>query len=315
MNETELRKILAGSIPLESGSLESASSGSASSADTFTAGSVSGDPFPGDTLSGETPAGNVARLWRFPVKSMQGEEVAAAYVSERGLTGDRAFALIDEQDGKPVSAKNTRRWPDIFAYRAAFLDDEEEVRITLPDGRTVGSEQEDVDGVLSREFRRPVRLARRKPDEPLPLRQTHDTESPDSSIAAGQVDLPAHFFDDAAVHLLTTSTLEHLTELYPEGHFEVRRFRPNMVVDTTGLSGFVENDWVGRTLRIGASIRLEVTRGCPRCVMTTLPQPDLPRDPGILKTAAKHNEVNVGVYARVLQGGSVRIGDRVRLEE
>lgn len=261
-----------------------------------------------------TSVGSVARLWRFPVKSMQGEELVATHLTEGGLIGDRAFALIDEQDGKPVSAKNTRKWPNIFAYRAAFLEHEEEAQITLPDGRTIGSDQEDVDGVLSGEFQRPVRLARRKPEELPPLAETPGP-SADSEASPDQADLPPHFFDGAAVHMLTTSTLEHLHELYPEGHFEVRRFRPNMVIDTTGLSGFVENGWIGRILRVGASVRIEVTRGCPRCVMTTLPQPDLPRDPGILKTAAKYNEVNVGIYARVLQGGSVRVGDRVELEE
>lgn len=262
-----------------------------------------------------TSLGSVARLWRFPVKSMQGEELVATHLTEGGLIGDRAFALIDEQDGKPVSAKNTRRWPNIFAYRAAFRDDEEEARITLPDGRTIGSEEEDVDGVLTGEFQRPVRLARRKPENPLPVPEIPGPGSTNTAGSPNQAVLPSDFFDGAAVHILTTSTLEHLHELYPQGHFEVRRFRPNMVIDTTGLSGFVENGWIGRNLRVGASVRLEVTRGCPRCVMTTLPQPDLPRDPGILKTAAKYNEVNVGIYARVLQGGSVRIGDRVELEE
>ncbi len=124
---------------------------------------------------------------------------------------------------------------------------------------------------------------------------------------------PGTFFDAAAVHVLTTATIDRLRELYPDGRFEPRRFRPNVIV-TTDAPGFVENDWVGRGLLLGDDVRLEITGPCPRCVMTTLPQADLPKDPGILRAAAKHNGANVGVYASVVRGGTVRRGDPVRLE-
>jgi MOSC domain-containing protein len=128
-------------------------------------------------------------------------------------------------------------------------------------------------------------------------------------------ELPAGtFFDLAVVHLLTTATIERLRALYPEGRFEVRRFRPNIVVATASdQQGFVENGWIGRTLAIGDEVRLRITGPCPRCVMTTLPQGDLPKDAGILRTAAQNNEANVGVYADVVKGGSVRRGDDVTL--
>jgi uncharacterized protein YcbX len=123
------------------------------------------------------------------------------------------------------------------------------------------------------------------------------------------------FFDAAPVHLVTTATLDWLRALYPEGRFEVRRFRPNLVVETPeGQDGFVENAWAGRTLAIGDSVRIQITRPCARCVMTTLPQSDLPRDSGILRTAARHNRASVGVYASVARGGTVGRGDPVRLE-
>ena len=123
------------------------------------------------------------------------------------------------------------------------------------------------------------------------------------------------FFDCAVVHLLTTATLDRLRELYPPGRFEVRRFRPNIVVETpNGEKDFVEDAWIGQILAIGDAVRLSITGPCGRCVMTTLPQGDLPRDTGILRTAAQHNRANVGVYASVLQGGKVRRGDSVRLD-
>jgi hypothetical protein len=123
------------------------------------------------------------------------------------------------------------------------------------------------------------------------------------------------FFDLAVVHVLTTATIDRLREMYPQGRFEVRRFRPNIVVQPASAEkDFVENAWVAHTLVIGDDVRLNVTGPCPRCVMTTLPQGDLPRDPGILRTAAQHNQVNVGVYAAVLRGGMIRRGDPVRIE-
>ena len=123
------------------------------------------------------------------------------------------------------------------------------------------------------------------------------------------------FFDCAMVHLLTTATLDRLRELYPQGRFEVRRFRPNVVVQlASGEKSFAENGWVGHNLAIGDKVRLNITGLCGRCVMTTLAQRDLSKDPGILRTAAQHNQVNVGVYAAVAQGGAIRRGDPIRID-
>jgi uncharacterized protein YcbX len=116
------------------------------------------------------------------------------------------------------------------------------------------------------------------------------------------------------VHLLTTATLERLSTLYPQGRFEASRFRPNIVVSTGPQDqGFVEDDWIGHTVAIGDQVRLKVTGPCGRCVMTTLPQGNLAKDSGILRTAAQHHQVNVGVYADVITGGPIRCGDPVRL--
>ena len=116
------------------------------------------------------------------------------------------------------------------------------------------------------------------------------------------------------MHLVTTATIDHLRALYPQGRVEARRFRPNIVVSTgPDQQGFAENDWIGHTVAIGDSVRLGISEPCPRCVMITLPQGDLPKDSGILRTAARHNAVNVGVYASVLSGGAIRRGDPATL--
>jgi hypothetical protein len=122
------------------------------------------------------------------------------------------------------------------------------------------------------------------------------------------------FFDVAVVHLVTTATLARLQELYPAGRFDLHRFRPNLLIQPTGdRTGFVENDWIGRTVRIGEDVELRITGPCGRCVMTTLPQAGLPKDTGILRAAVQHNGAHVGVYASVSRGGYVRHGDDVRV--
>jgi len=127
---------------------------------------------------------------------------------------------------------------------------------------------------------------------------------------------PQTFFDIAVIHILTTSTINRLRELYPEGRFEVRRFRPNIVIESgSGEKDFIENLWVGKKLAIGEETILKVTAPCTRCVMTTLPQADLPRDLGILHTVARYNQVHAGVYASVHRGGTIHRGDRVQVEE
>jgi uncharacterized protein len=278
--------------------------------------------------------GAVFSLWRYPVKSMMGEELNTAQVSDRGLLGDRAYGLLDSSDGKVATAKNPGKWPSLFAFRAAFVEPPKSgakvpvVRITLPDGTTLTSEQGDLSQVLSKALNREVTFAAAggspvtgapspksaswtaKAEEYWP-----DIEGLDHRDTVTDFDLPTGtFFDCAAIHLLTTATLDRLKASYPSGRFEIQRFRPNIVVKPTGgEQGFAEDSWIGHTLSIGDEVRLRITGPCGRCVMTTLAQGPLPEDRGILRTAVQQNRANVGVYAAVLQGGTIRRGDRVRL--
>jgi uncharacterized protein YcbX len=273
--------------------------------------------------STEGVLGSIVSLWRYPVKSMMGEELNAAEVTRAGLMADRAYALVDRSDGKVASAKNPRKWP-LFDFRAALSDrpktgpNAPPVRITLPDGTAVNSDQADVNQILSNVLKRDVTLDSISPDPRTATAEEYwpDIGGLDHRDTVTEFGLPeGTFFDAAVVHLLTTATLDRLRELYPQGRFEARRFRPNMVVRTEhGEKDFVEDAWIGKTLAIGDAVRLSITGPCPRCVMTTLAQGDLPNDPGILRTPAQHHKANVGVYASVLQGGKVRRGDSVRLE-
>jgi uncharacterized protein YcbX len=267
--------------------------------------------------------GSIVSLWRYPVKSMMGEELNAAEITKDGLLGDRAYALVDGLDGKVATAKNPRKWPTLFDFRAVLADAPRPgvkvppVRITLPEGAIVNSEQPDVHRTLSNALKREVTLSASS-DQPAATAEEYwlDIEGLDHRDAVTDFGLPeGTFFDCASVHLLTTATLDRLRLMYPQGRFEVRRFRPNIVVETaSGEKEFAENAWIGQIVAIGDAVRLSITGPCGRCVMTTLPQGDLPKDAGILRTAVQHNHANVGVYASVLQGGKVRRGDSVRLE-
>ncbi len=270
----------------------------------------------------QSQLGSVVGLWRYPVKSMMGEELNAAHVTERGLLGDRAYALVDPSNGKVASAKNPRKWAKLFDCRAAFPGSPRlgekipPARITLPDGTIVTSDQSDLKQILSKVFGREVTLETMAPQMPSLEEYWPDMEGLAHRETTTDETMPAGtFFDLAVIHVLTTATIDRLRELYPQGRVEVRRFRPNIVVEVaSGEKDFVENAWVGHTLAIGNELRLNISGPCPRCVMTTLPQGDLPKDPGILRTAAQHNQVNVGVYSAVVRGGAIRRGDPVRLE-
>jgi len=283
-----------------------------------------------------TEMGAVASLWRYPVKSMRGEELPAAELTAYGLLGDRAYALIDGADGKVATAKNPGKWPTLFGFRATFIDQPKRgaaraaVRITLPDGSTVASTARECNVVLSKILNRAVTLAAVERGQvtgvhsTLPASWTGTAEEYwpdigglDHRDTVTDFALPTGtFFDGATVHLLTTATLKRLHDLYPQGRFDAPRFRPNLVVEMgAGETGFVEQTWIGHTLAIGDAVRLKITGPCGRCVMTTLAQGDLPKDSGILRTAVQHNQSRVGVYAAVVQGGTIGRGDRVRMSE
>jgi uncharacterized protein YcbX len=263
-----------------------------------------------------TTVGTIATLWRYPVKSMMGEELNATQVLERGLLGDRAYALIDVATGKTISAKSPRRWGKMFDCRAA-MHSLSQIKMTLPDGTIVLSDAATVEQTLSNAFGRAVKLETTAPSEPTIEMYTPDIdELPDHDQITDAAIRPGTFFDAATIHLLTTATMNQLQSIAPNSRFETRRFRPNLVIQpANGATGFVENEWVGKILAIGDEVKLTIDMPCPRCVMTTMPQGELPNDVEILRTAVKHNGGNIGVYASVVQSGTVKRGDTVRLVE
>lgn len=238
----------------------------------------------------------VAALWRYPVKSMQGEPLEHARIGPDGIPGDRGIAVIDARTGRILSGKSVQ---ELLAARAVARPGGPAV--VLPDGRCVSAGMPEADDAVSAWLGRPVHL-RPPGDEARPA--IEGEEGPFAGRAGS-------FFDAAPIHLITTATLAHLSRLHPGGAFDPRRFRANIVLDVDG-DGPVERAWLDRRLVLDG-LDLLVTGECTRCVMTTAPQADLPRDRDILGTVARDQGNVAGVYARAVEPGVVSVGDRVLL--
>lgn len=232
-----------------------------------------------------TSVGSVSALWRYPVKSMLGKQCETVELNERGIEGDRVYAVRDA-GGKLGSGKNTGRFRKIdglFGFRAGYRGRVPE--ITLPGGLTVRADDSGVHAVLSAALGQPVTLAR------------------ESAVP---------HFDDGAVHLLTTASLAWLRAGLPEARVDERRFRANLLLDVPGNST-LEQRWTGRRLRVGPHAELRIVGPTERCGMVTFAQNELPDDPRILHHLADFADLAFGVYAQVLAPGTIHRGDPVLL--
>lgn len=282
--------------------------------------------------------GSVAQLWRYPVKSLQGERVSQFMLTPRGVPGDRCWAVRDEERG---GIRGAKRFAKLMQLAARFdhppqAEGSSAAVVRFPDGEeftTADPALADrlceflgahvtfwpllpkeklehyrrgapVHEDLERELRR---VFARKEDEPLP----------DLSVFPDDVlqyeSPPGTYFDAFPLLLLSDRSLETLQRQGEDSRFDVRRFRPNLLLtDCAADEPFPEFGWAGRQLQVGAA-RLHVEIACPRCVMTTHDFADLPRDPEIMRTLVREAGGNLGVYASVEEPGEVAEGDAVRL--
>jgi uncharacterized protein YcbX len=275
---------------------------------------------------------NLIEIHRYPVKSMGGHTMAEADLGEWGIPGDRAWAVKDEERG---GIKAGKRFPSLMAMQANFetepgAESSPTVQITLPDDQQVRSDDANVNQHLSDAIGSPVtlwpllpktqlehyrrsptppgadveaglrELFARTPDEPLPdLRgfppALFEYESP-----------PGTYFDAYPILLMTTGSLDTMKQQTAGSVYDLRRFRPNLVIELPG--GFLENEWVGKEIKLGDAV-LKVEMPCPRCVMTTHGFRDLPKDPQVMRELVKYNQGNLGVYCNVTTPGKVSLGD------
>lgn len=293
------------------------------------------------TRTENADAGRVTAIWRYPVKSMAGERVPAADVGEFGVRADRTWAVRDVESDATTSAK---KLPGLLLCTARYAaapppdagpGNAPEVIIGLPDGREFSSADPAVHRELSAYLDRDVRLCplpalseREKyrgpmatkadlrtifglgPDEPLPDLSVFPVRK---LAEISRYATPVGSYVDAyPVHLLTEQSLQAMSELAPDSEFDVRRFRPTMLIDSPD-AGQPELAWCGRALR-GPGVTLAPLIPTIRCVMPSHEQPGLPRDPTVTRTVAAHSRRCLGVYGNVLSPGRVAEGDVLRLE-
>jgi hypothetical protein len=291
----------------------------------------------------------VGELWHHPVKSMRGERVEEVVLGPGGLIGDRAYGFVDLETERLISAKHPKRYAALLECHAAFVEPPRvdaptpPVRVTFPDGTSTEDEQEITRGVAAL-LGREVKLVTSLPpgvlyEEVWPELEGFGPDefygmlliTPADQDDAGErivgiptgVAAPGTLVDFGAMHVVAASTLTALAAAHPDGDWDVRRFRPNVVFqdEGTGEPGvYAEDEWVGSDLQIGESARVHIVAPTPRCIMPTLAQGELARDHDILRTVARVNRRSLGelgrfacagAYAEVVAPGVVRTGDPV----
>jgi uncharacterized protein YcbX len=244
----------------------------------------------------------VIGLWLYPVKSLQGEPVDAALVEQDGVLGDRRWGIRDQRTGRILTA---RRRPELLGASASY--DGDELVIRLPDGRTVVGPGKQTDRQLSEWLATPVSLVASVVNDPG--RAEYFADATDDTSEAIEWTMPeGRYVDAAPVLLLTTASLRIAAGHHPNGAWDPRRFRPNIVIDLEG-EGWIEDSWVGQRVEVGA-VTVIPTQPCTRCTMVTRRQPGLDADVEIFRTLARHHHGHFGVWSEVLTPGSLSIGDR-----
>ena len=248
----------------------------------------------------------VLAIWRYPVKAMLGELLNAVAIGPRGCEGDRRWVVVDAGTGERIANKRGPTDPRLRACRAELLDGCDEhppLRITLPGGSTF--EGADIEAALCELLERRVRVER--------------SDTP----ADGRFGTTGAYHDLAPIHLVTTGTLAHLRAVAPDSDWDVRRFRPNLVLDNRPEdAGFAEDALVGASLQAPSGLELTVGLPTPRCVVPTRAQDGLPADPAILRAVVELHRIDLGpfgrqgcagAYAEVASAGRVRIGERLEV--
>jgi uncharacterized protein len=273
--------------------------------------------------------GTVKALWRFPVKSMLGEQLDELHITSAGVVGDRAWALRDLENRRIASAK---KFVGLLKFRAQYegtpsADSLPPVKITLPDGRTIHAADENASELISEAIghgfhleNSPSRTGERAGIDPKTIFADNPVGNVIPGLSADK--MPDYFglhkgtyLDSASFHLIATGTLAHMRGL-TEGNsdFDYRRFRANMLVDTGDDSdGWIEDQWTGGVLEIGDNLKIISIQPALRCVMTTHAQQDLPRDLAILRTTVQRHQANLGAFTAVEGEGDVHLGDAVYL--
>ncbi len=247
----------------------------------------------------------VIGLWRYPVKSLQGEHLDSASFIEGGVEGDREWGIHDQRTGRILTA---RRRPELLAAAARY--DDSMPFITLPDGRAASGPGSRTDSLLSEWLDAPVSLV--SSARSGGGRAEFFADATDDSIEAIEWTMPqGRFVDAAPVLLLTAASLRTAARLHPDGTWEPRRFRANVLIDVDG-EGWLEDAWLGQPLRM-AGVTVMPRQPCVRCTMVTRAQPGLDADVEVFRTLARHHGGHFGVWSDVLEPGLLSVGSQAIL--
>jgi len=273
----------------------------------------------------------VTEIWRYPVKSMMGERLPETGLGENGIPGDRAWAVRDEKRG---GIRGAKKIPQLMDMQATSQDDAP--LITARDGQSARANETDIHSWLSEKLDHPVSLwplapaeqlehyRRGAPDSDDPLEEFRNVMGrlpgealPDFSDMPELLEFespPGTYFDAFPILLLSQQSLNTMNALYEESIFDVRRFRPNILLDFTGSDApFPEQSLIGKTVTIG-TVELEIVSTCPRCSMTTHAFADLPKDTKIMRRLVEKTDGNLGVYATIKKAGQVKEADKLSLQ-
>jgi uncharacterized protein YcbX len=248
--------------------------------------------------------GTITEVWRYPVKSMQGELLRSVEVDATGIDGDRRWAVLDRGTGRVLSARKT---PELLAAAAQLRSDGQPI-LTLPNGTELIGTGDATDDALADWLGVPAHLASEKEAGGGSVDFIVDATD-DTSEVVQYTTPPGRFVDVFPLLLLTTASLREGQRHYPTGDWDRRRFRPNVLIDVDG-DGWIEDMWCNRDVALGGAT-VSVERPCDRCTIVTRAQPGLQRDVEIFKALAKHHASFLGVWCAVARPGTISVGDQV----
>jgi MOSC domain-containing protein len=253
------------------------------------------------------PSLRVAQLWRYPVKSLLGERLTTLRVLGNGVDGDRMWGIQDRSDGRILTARREPRL--LFASSRVAADGDLPV-ITLPDGRELTGPGPATDAALSAWLAKPVTLVAAAESDAA--RAEYFADATDDSSQAIEWTMPRGRFVDAFPMLvMTTAGLRGSAAIHSSGTWDVRRFRPNILIQVDG-EGWLEDAWAERRLSVG-SAQLVPRRRCIRCTMVNRAQPGLERDVNIYKTLHQTHGGEAGMWTEVVQPGVISEGDSAQV--